>query len=101
MVTSLTTIFTYFIRRCVRCVSEGGAGGSTEAEPAVRPWMRGRTRRGREKAGLPQEGETPLGLKFFKHWVFVNLCPHFHFLGAKIYSLLYVAKFIILVKTTS
>ena len=40
--------------------------GPTEAEPAVRPGTRGR--RGREKAGLPQEGRrNPIGVQFFKN----------------------------------
>ena len=37
-------------------------GGSTEAEPAVKPNRK--IRRGREMAGLPQGGETPLGSSF-------------------------------------
>ena len=53
--------------------------GATEAEPAVGTSSQ-QEKRGRETAGLPQGGKTPLGSRFFKHWDFiVNLCPHFHF----------------------
>ena len=75
--------------------------GATEAEPAVGTTSQ-QERRGRETAGLPQGGETPLGSRFFKHWDFCkSLSPLSLFLGAEILGLLYVGKFVILVKTTT
>ena len=52
--------------------------GSTEAKPAVKPERK--NRRGREMAGLPQAGETPLGFSFLNPNSKV-FCPHFSFLG--------------------
>ena len=75
--------------------------GATEAEPAVGTTSQ-QERRGRETAGLPQGGETPLGSRFFKIWDFCkSLSPLSLFLGAEILGLLYVGKFVILVKTTT
>ena len=75
--------------------------GATEAEPAVGTSSQ-QEKRGRETAGLPQGGKTPLGSRFFKHWDFCkSLSPLSLFLGAEILGLLYVGKFVILVKTTT
>ena len=74
-------------------------GGSTEAEPAVK--QNSKIRRGREMAGLPQGGETPLGSSFLKPKLQV-FCPHFHFLGAEdFYDYLFVGKLVCLIKTTT
>ena len=70
---------------------EGDRNGFTEAEPAVKP--KRKIRRGREMAGLPQGGETPLGFSFLNPNSQV-FCPHFHFLGPEdFYNSLFVAKF--------
>ena len=66
--------------------------GATEAEPAVGTTSQ-QDRRGRETAGLPQGGKTPLGSRFFKHWDFCkSLSPLSLFMGAEILGLLNVGK---------
>ena len=60
-------------------------GGSTEAEPAVKPNRK--IRRGREMAGLPQGGETPLGSSFLKP-NYKSFVPTFTFWGQKISTIL-------------
>ena len=53
-------------------------------------------------AGLPQRGETLLGIRFFKHqFSCTSLLPLFLSGGKSIYSLFCVGEFTILVKTTT
>ena len=60
-------------------------GGSTEAEPAVKP--KRKIRRGREMAGLPQGGETPLGSSFLNPY-YKSFVPTFTFWGQKISTII-------------
>ena len=66
-------------------------GGSTEAEPAVK--QNSKIRRGREMAGLPQGGETPLGFGFLKP-KFTSLLSPLSLSGAEdFYNSLFVGMF--------
>ena len=69
-----------------------------------RQWALPVSRRGggERRPDCPKGGETPLGSRFFKIWDFCkSLSPLSLFLGAEILGLLYVGKFVILVKTTT
>ena len=57
--------------------------GATEAEPAACTSQQQRSRRGREMAGLPQWGETPLGFRFFKHQFSCTSLPPLLLSGGK------------------
>ena len=57
--------------------------GATEAEPAAGTSQQQRSRRGREMAGLPQGGETPLGFRFFKHQFSCTSLPPLLLSGGK------------------
>ena len=60
-------------------------GGSTEAEPAVK--QNRKIRRGREMAGLPQGGETPLGSSFLNP-NYKSFVPTFTFWGQEISTII-------------
>ena len=78
---------------------EGSNYNILSTEPAVKPEKK--IRRGREMAGLPQGGETPLGFSFLNP-NYKSFVPTFTFWGQEISSIICLLESLVcLIKTTT